>query len=68
MLFYISSISPFFSLSSSYYLFNPGNGIITIIVTMMFINITVTGILEKSSWGELHTRNSSGMVYPYSSY
>ena len=33
----------------------------------MLINITVTGILEKSSGGEFQAKNSSDMVYPYSS-
>ena len=34
----------------------------------MLINITVTIILVgKSSGGEFQARNSSGMVYPYSS-
>ena len=56
-----------FSLSSSYFLYNPSNYTITIIITVMFINITVTGVLEKSSGGEFQARNSSGMVYPYSS-
>ena len=55
----------FFIFSLSYYLFKPSNYIITNIVTIMFINITVLGVLEKSSWGELQARNSSGMVYPY---
>ena len=55
----------FFFFSLSYYLFKPSNYIITNIVTIMFINITVLGVLEKSSWGELQARNSSGMVYPY---
>ena len=49
--------------SSSYYLFKPTNYINTI----MFINITVMGVLEKSIGGEFRARNSSGMVYPYSS-
>ena len=56
-----------FSLSSSYFLFNPSNYTVTIIITIMFINITVTGVLEKSSGGEFQARNSSGMAYPYSS-
>ena len=48
---YIFCISVFFlfCLSSFYYLFMPSNYIITIIIAIMFINITVTGILEKSS-------------------
>ena len=33
----------------------------------MLIDITVTVILEELSGGELQVRNSSGMVYPYSS-
>ena len=33
----------------------------------MLINITFTAILEKSSGGEFQARNSSRMVYPYSS-
>ena len=56
-----------FFLSSSYFLFNPSNYTITIIITIMFINITVKGVLEKSSGGEFQARNSSDMVYPYSS-
>ena len=56
----------FFFFSLSYYLFKPSNYIITNIVTIVFINITVLGVLEKSSWGEFQARNSSGMVYPYS--
>ena len=32
---------------------------------IMFINITDTGILEKSNRGEFQARNSSNMVYPY---
>ena len=55
---------PFFS--PSYYLFKPSNYIITTIITIMFINITVMSVLEKSSGGEFQARNSSGMVYPYS--
>ena len=31
----------------------------------MFINVTVMGVLEKSSGAEFQARNSSGMVYPY---
>ena len=31
----------------------------------MFINIPVTGVLEKSSGEEFQARNSSDMVYPY---
>ena len=31
------------------YLFKPSNCIITIIITIMFINITVMSVLEKSS-------------------
>ena len=47
------------------YLFKPSNCIITIIMTIMFINITVMSVLEKSSGGEFQARNSSGMVFPY---
>ena len=50
-----------------FYLFKPSNYIITIIITIMFINITVMGVLEKLSGREFQARNSSGMVYPYSS-
>ena len=53
---------PFFSFSSACYLFKSSNYIITIIITIMFINITVMGVLEKSSGGEFQARNSSGMV------
>ena len=60
-------ISSVFLLSSSYFLFNPSNYTITIIISIMFINITVKGVLEKSSGGEFQARNSSGMAYPYSS-
>ena len=37
------------------------------IITIMFINITVMGLLEKSSGGEFQAKKSSSMVYPYSS-
>ena len=40
---------------------------IIIITIVILINITGTVILEKSSGGEFQARNSSGMVYPYSS-
>ena len=58
--------------SSSYYLFKSNCHIITIISTIvivvfiniMLINITVIGVLEKSSRGEFQAGNSSGMVYP----
>ena len=54
--------------SSYYYLFKPSIYSITIIIiTIMFIDITVMGVLEKSSGGDFQARNSSGMVYPYSS-
>ena len=36
--------------------------IVVIIIIIILINITVTGILEKSREGEFQTRNSSGMV------
>ena len=49
-------------LLSSYYSFKPSNYIINIIITIMFINITITGILEKSSGGEFQARNSSDIV------
>ena len=38
-----------------------------IIAIVVLINITGTVILEKSSGEEFQARNSSGMVYPYSS-
>ena len=38
-----------------------------IVIVIRLINITPTGILEKSSWGEFEAGNSSGMVYIYSS-
>ena len=42
--------------------------IITIIIIVaLLINITVIGILDKSSRGKFRARNSSGMVNPYSS-
>ena len=41
--------------------------IVTIIIIIIIINITVMGILEKSSGGEFQARNSSDTVYPYSS-
>ena len=53
---------PFFFFSSACYLFKSSNYIITIIITIMFINITVMGVLEKSSGAEFQARNSSGMV------
>ena len=52
---YIFCISGFFllllcfSLSSSYFLFKPSNYTITIIMGIMFINITVTGVLENQA-------------------
>ena len=49
-------------LLSSYYSFKPSNYIINTIITIMFINITITGILEKSSGGEFQARNSSDIV------
>ena len=53
-------------LSSSYYLFKSSNFIIIIIIIV--VNITITIILVgKSSRGEFQARNSSGMVYLYSS-
>ena len=42
--------------------------IVKIIIIVILININVTVILEKSSGGEFQARNSSGMVYPYSSH
>ena len=55
--------------SSSYYLFKPSKySIAIIIITFMLINITITGILEKSNGREFQGRNSNGMVYPYSPY
>ena len=73
---YIYFISVFFfnylsfSFSSSYDLFKPSNCITTIIIiiiiTTMFIDITVKGALDKSSGGEFQARNSSGMIYTYS--
>ena len=50
-----------------FYLVKPGNFIIAIIITIIFINVTVKCVLEKSSWGEFQESNSSRMVYPYSS-
>ena len=50
-----------------FYLVKPGNFIIAIIITIIFINVTVKSVLEKSSWGEFQESNSSRMVYPYSS-
>ena len=66
LLYIFICISVFF-LSSFYYLFKLSNYIITIIITITFINITVTGILEKSSGGEFQARNLSAMVYPHAS-
>ena len=57
----------FFFFKFSYYLFKPSNYIITVIITVMFINITVMGVLEKLSGGVFQVKNSSGMVCPYSS-
>ena len=62
------SFFPFSSHSSSYYLFRSSNYIIIIIfimITIMFINITVPGIVDKSNGGDFQARNSSGMVYPF---
>ena len=66
LLYMFICISVFF-LSSFYYLFKLSNYIITIIITIIFINITVTDILEKSSGGEFQARNLSAMVYPHAS-
>ena len=41
--------------------------IIIIITIVILINISGRVVLEKSSGGEFQARNSSGMVYPYSS-
>ena len=41
--------------------------IIIIIIIVILINITVRVNLEKSNGEEFQARNSSGMVYPYSS-
>ena len=68
MFFLLSFFFCFFFLLSSYYLFKPSNYIITVIITIIFITITDAGILEKSSGGEFQARNSSVMVYPYSSH
>ena len=58
----------FIIFSSFYYLFTPSNYIITIIIiTIMLINVNVTGIVEQQSEGEFLRRNSGGMVYPYPS-
>ena len=65
--YFFSFFFPFFFFSFSCYLYKPSNYIITIIITIMFINIAVMGVLEKSSGGKFQARNSSGMVYPYSS-
>ena len=40
---------------------------VIIIIIVISINSTGRVILEKSSGGEFQARNSSGMVYPYSS-
>ena len=40
---------------------------IIIITVIILINVTGTVIVEKSSGVEFRTKNSSGMVYPYSS-
>ena len=63
--YFFSFFFPFFFFSFSCYLYKPSNYIITIIITIMFINITAMGVLEESSRGEFQTRNSSGMFYPY---
>ena len=55
----ISSFFLFFNLPTVYYF-------TIIITTIMLINITVTGISDKSSWGEFQVRNSRSIVYPYS--
>ena len=63
--YFFSLFFPFFFFSFSCYLYKPSNYIITIIITIMFINITAMGVFEESSRGEFQTRNSSGMFYPY---
>ena len=62
--YFFSFFFPFFFFSFSCYLYKPSNYIITIIITIMFINITAMGVFEESSRGEFQTRNSSGMFYP----
>ena len=62
LLLFFSFFFHFFFFSSACYLFKSSNYIITIIITIIFINITVMGVLEKSSGGEFQARNSSGMV------
>ena len=38
-----------------------------LLILQLLISIIIMGVLEKSSRGEFQARNSSGMVYPYSS-
>ena len=65
-------ISFFFFYFSSPYQFKLTNWItiiiIFIIIIIIIIIIILTGILEKSSEEEFHSKNSSGMVYLYSSW
>ena len=56
----------YLNLAISFLFLRPSNYIITIIITIMLINTTVTDIFEKSSWGEFKAKNSSGIVYPNS--
>ena len=47
LVFLVCFVFFLFSLSTSYYLFMPSNYIVTIIITVMFINITVTVFLRN---------------------
>ena len=63
-------MSFFFAAVSSllfFYLAKPSIFIIAIIITIIFINVTVRSVVEKSCGGGFQESNSSCMVYPYSS-
>ena len=66
-LYFYNCIFPFFIFFFIILLFfKPNIYIITVIITIiiiMLINITITGILERSNGREFQIWNSSGMVY-----
>ena len=64
-------LCPFFFVAVSsflfFYLAKPSIFIIAIIITIIFINVTVRSVVEKSCGRGFQESNSSCMVYPYSS-
>ena len=63
MSFFFAAVSSF----RFFYLAKPSIFIIAIIITIIFINVTVRSVVEKSCGGGFQESNSSCMVYPYSS-